>query len=439
MSSQGSLLGIVLITRHGDRRGFYQNGTSYTPSGTSITPLGTQQMKALGTFLRSTYLDPSSSEAIPGISFDLANQTQIAVRADAGGEGGVIWNSALSLLQGLYPETGKFNETLANGTTITGATNGYQFLPVESVEAANDVSLEGWTECGAFDNATKALYASDIFKKKGEDHAAFLNSLPQYLDGREVSIQNMIFDFMNVQSIHDAEFAKRLPATYLAQARDLANFHEYSVFSSQDPGAISNIAARTMIPSILARLSQITTPSSGLKFAYSAISYKPFIGLFNMTGAVTQDPSLAGIVNYAAAMVLEVRDVNGEKYVQMKFKNGTDDDTFRTVRILGSQGDAVKMQDFRQALLPYAINSTESWCTACGNTEDRGCDAFYASSSSSSSSTASKYRITPVGAGFLGAGLTFAVMLAMFGMLFFLGCITFKRKRAARKDLEPKE
>jgi hypothetical protein len=31
-----------------------------------------------------------------------------------------------------------------------------------------------------------------MFKKKGEDHAAFLNSLPQYLDGREVSIQNMV-------------------------------------------------------------------------------------------------------------------------------------------------------------------------------------------------------------------------------------------------------
>ena len=34
------LLGIVLIVRHGDRHGFYQNLDTYAPSLTSITPLG---------------------------------------------------------------------------------------------------------------------------------------------------------------------------------------------------------------------------------------------------------------------------------------------------------------------------------------------------------------------------------------------------------------
>lgn len=93
--------------------------------------------------------------------------TQVKVRADAGGEGGVIFNSAVSLLQGLYPATSDYNTTLANGTIVTAPLSGYQTIPstfghhfwkavflmstvvrpVESVEPDQDVSLEGWTSC----------------------------------------------------------------------------------------------------------------------------------------------------------------------------------------------------------------------------------------------------------------------------------------------------
>lgn len=49
-----------------------------------------------------------------------------------------------------------------------------------------------------------------------------------------------IFDFMNVQSIHNATFANSLPAGYLEQARALANYHEYGVFSSPQLDGIGN-------------------------------------------------------------------------------------------------------------------------------------------------------------------------------------------------------
>lgn len=45
---------------------------------------------------------------------------------------------------------------------------------------------------------------------------------------------------MNVESIHDAQFASALPNTFLAQARDLANWHEYGVFSSPRLDGIGN-------------------------------------------------------------------------------------------------------------------------------------------------------------------------------------------------------
>ena len=39
-SSDSQILGVVLIIRHGDRQGFYQNPDTYTATATQITPLG---------------------------------------------------------------------------------------------------------------------------------------------------------------------------------------------------------------------------------------------------------------------------------------------------------------------------------------------------------------------------------------------------------------
>ena len=51
---------------------------------------------------------------------------------------------------------------------------------------------------------------------------------------------HQIYDYMNVNAIHNATFAKNLPAGYLEQARDLANFHEGNIFSSPQPNGIGN-------------------------------------------------------------------------------------------------------------------------------------------------------------------------------------------------------
>lgn len=60
------------------------------------------------------------------MSTGLFNQAQVLVRADGGGERGVIFDSAVSLVQGLWPATTDYNTTLANGSTIVGPLNGYQ-------------------------------------------------------------------------------------------------------------------------------------------------------------------------------------------------------------------------------------------------------------------------------------------------------------------------
>ncbi|KAG6909270.1 hypothetical protein DXG01_001332 [Tephrocybe rancida] len=401
MSSK--VLGVVLLIRHGDRQGFYQSPTTYTPSNTILTPLGNQQEFQLGSKLRQLYLNASSPSYINGMNSSLVNDAQFRVRADAGGEAGVILNSALSLLQGLIPANSDFKTTLANGSTIEAPLNGYQ----------------------TFNTATSAVYNSTEFKAKAAEYSGFLTSLKPYLDGRPVTLENMaspIYDFMNVQSIHNADFAKALPAGYLETARYLADFHEYRVFSDPQLSGIRNIAGQTIIPSIISGFQSILSETDPVKFVYHAISYKPFISLFNMTKVVE--------VNYAAVLALEARQpASGAPVLRFNFVNDTESD-FKTYSVLGSSSD-VPLSDFINYLQPAAIDSLPKWCSVCANTQDRGCGAL--TTVAASAVAANRPKIGSVGVGFLGAGLMLALALAVFAMLFFLGCLTFGAGKVKRQ------
>lgn len=98
----------------------------YTASSTVITTVGAQEEYALGQTLRALYLNASSPSYIQGISTGVFQQSQVTISADAGGEGGVIYDSAVALTQGLWPATSLFNSSLANGTIVSSPLGGYQ-------------------------------------------------------------------------------------------------------------------------------------------------------------------------------------------------------------------------------------------------------------------------------------------------------------------------
>ncbi|KAI0768868.1 phosphoglycerate mutase-like protein [Irpex lacteus] len=431
MSTDSKILGLVLIARHGDRQGFYQDPTTYTASATSITPLGETQEFALGDLVRTTYLDPNGPEYI-GASSPLFNQSQFWARADAGGEGGVIFDSAIAVTQGLFPPNPRNSITLANGTNVTSPFSGYQYVPIESVEPNEDVSLEGYTSCTNFATKNAVFYKSPAFLQKANESADFLNSLPPFLDGRNVTLDNMwnIYDYMNVQNIHNKTFSDRLPPTYLAQVRDLANYHEYGVFSDPSFDGIGNIAARTLLPSIITAVNRISNTSDPLLFHYSAIAYKPFLSLFNMTGVIETNQLPSALVNYASALAFEVRQPTdgSEPVIRLQFKNGTDDTTFHTLNfsIPGhTSGGDLPLSAFTSTFAPAAVNTTLQWCHVCNQTVDRGCAALLGASNAA----VHHDKISPVGAGFLGAGLTAAVFLMVLAAALGLGFLTFGRKR----------
>ena len=82
------------------------------------------------------------------------------------------------------------------------------------------------------------------------------------------------------------------------------------------------------------------------------------------------------------------------------------------------------------AFAPAGVNTTLEWCNVCGQTQERGCAALFAGNGTGSVAALGGHheRISPVGAGFLGAGLTVAVFGLVAAVLVFLGLLTVGRK-----------
>ncbi|OBZ66755.1 hypothetical protein A0H81_13223 [Grifola frondosa] len=277
-------------------------------------PLGSVQEQQLGTFLRDTYLDAASPSFINGISADLADINQLIVRADAGGDGSVILDSVQGLLQGLFPPTMDNNITLANGMTIVGPLGGYQYIPVESVQPNLDILLTSFTSCPNFDQHILDFYASAPFLAEAQVAAPFITQLQPFLNNHSIDFTNMfnIFDFVNVQMVHNATFLSLIPPSFPPQSYDFANFHEHGVFTDS-PNGISNVVIQTILPSIFTSLTRITNTSDTLKITLNEISYKPFISLFNLTLATTDpDLHLRGIVDYTSVVALKLSATDGE-------------------------------------------------------------------------------------------------------------------------------
>jgi len=134
---------------------------------------------------------------------------------------------------------------------------------------------------------------------------------------------------------------------------------------------------------------------------------------------------------------LEVRQPSsgGEPVIRFNFKNGTDSD-FITYNFLNRTGD-VPLSAFIETMAPASLNTTAQWCSVCQNTQDRGCAAL--TLAYDQGHAAAQPRISPVGAGFLGAGLTVAVAALALGTLAFLGLLSvgkFSKRSDNKSELQ---
>ncbi|KAJ7776364.1 histidine phosphatase superfamily [Mycena metata] len=366
-----SVLGAIVIARNGDRGEYYQDPKTYAPSLTDSTALGVSDLHLLGSQLRAAYLTPGSASFISSISGDLADTQQVKVRAKAGGEGSVVFDSAVALLQGLFPPSSRNKITLANETVVTAPLGGYQYIPMETVEPGNDRSLESWTDCPAFQKHIASFHGSDEFKAKAKEATGFFQDVKDYIFGRPANLENIIYDFISTQLTYNQTYAYRLPPSYIDQARALADFHEDGVFSDEEPNGVGNIAGRTLLHTILTSLERMASKDDPLQLMLVQTSYQPFISLFHQTEMVKENPELKGIPNFGSALTIELRSGSPpdlRDFLRFKFKNGTaDPQDWRLLHPFGQHAD-IPLTEFIYRAEGAAITSNKEWAKVCGTT-----------------------------------------------------------------------
>ncbi|KIM77837.1 hypothetical protein PILCRDRAFT_610663 [Piloderma croceum F 1598] len=361
--------GVIVLARNGDRHEYYQNPNNYAGGFTETTPLGEVQSHQLGNILRSEYFSKDSSSSILGMNTDLVDTHQVHVLVKAGGEGTVVFDSAIATLQGLFPPNPSNKMTLANDTTVIAPLGGYQYVPVETVEPSNDRSLESWTDCPAFERHIEAFHNSEEFKKKAEDAKPFLKAVKDYVFGRPTTLENIwnIYDFVNSELEHNQSYAYRLPPTYKEQAQGFVNFHENGLFHDKELGRIGNIAGRTILSPILRSLERIAFNGDPLQFLLIESTYQPFISLMHMAELVNGHPELEGVPDYGSALAIELRrgaPPAHRDFLRFKFKNGTSG--FETLHAFGHHGD-IPLTEFIYRTENYAIGSNREWENACNS------------------------------------------------------------------------
>ncbi|KAJ7215562.1 histidine phosphatase superfamily [Mycena pura] len=366
-----NVLGVIVIARNGDRNEFYQDPKTYAPSLTDSTALGVSDLHLLGTQVRTAYLTPGSASFIEDISTDVVDTQQVKVRSKAGGEGTVVFDSAIALLQGLFPPSPRNKLTLANGTTVMAPLGGYQYVPMETVEPGNDRSMESWTDCPEFQKHIASFHSSDAFKAKAKEASSFFHDVKDFVFGRQATLENIwnIYDFMNNQLTYNQTYAFRLPPTYIEQARALADFHEDGVFSDTQANGIGNIAGRTLMHTILNSLERIAFNSDPLQLMVVQTSYQPFISIFHQTDMVKEHPELKAIPNFGSALAIELRrglPPDTRDFLRFKFRNGTaDPDGWRVLHAYGHRSD-IPLTEFIYRAEGAAITSNKQWAQVCG-------------------------------------------------------------------------
>lgn len=415
--------GVIVITRNGDRIVYQQDPETYKGGPSDTTPLGEVQSHALGSLLRETYLKPNSPSYVVGMSPDVVDTREVKVFAKAGGEGTVVFDSTIALLQGLFPPTLKNKIKLANGQDILAPLGGYQYVPVETVEPSNDRRLESWTNCPKFTEHVKKVGASDEFKDVEKKAKPFFDLAKDYVFGRQLSLNNIwnIYDFVSTQYMYNQTYAYRLPPTIEPTARSLANWHEDKIFSDEKMDGIGNIAGRTLLRTILASLERIAFNGDPLQLMIIDTTYQPFISLFHMTNSTTGSgvgKPIRGIPDFASALAIELRrgpPPDMRDFLRFKFRNGTGD--FETVHVLGAKSD-IPLTEFIYKTQNAQVINNKQWKEVCTGKSLFDMDAL----------SIDPQRSADMGLGVLGAVVA---LLLVFGLV-----TAAKHRRAHRKRVQ---
>ncbi|KHO00126.1 Histidine phosphatase superfamily, clade-2 [Metarhizium album ARSEF 1941] len=436
------VLGVYIFHRHGDR-------TAKAWAPVNLTALGAEEVHSSGSFYRKRYVQNDASVRIAGVSSNNPILSQLSATAP---EDAVLYNSAVTFLQGLYPPTGQ-SETLANGTRIEAPLGGYQYIPVNAIgnaATANKAENQGWlqgaSDCDNGVKSSNAYFASSDYQGTYDESLDLYQSLLPVInttytrDAANFKNAYTIWDYINAAKIHNSS----IPSSNLIDNRtfgllfNLASIHEWNLaYNASEP--VRAIAGSVLAGQVLDALQAIVDgaeETAKLNVQFGA--YGTFMAFFGLAQLPTVSRDFYGIVDYASSMTFELFTTStaakpsaNEIKVRFLFANGTAAHSeLRTFPLFGQDRTALSWSDFKSGMSNFAVTDTKHWCALCGGTSGT-CAANSATGGNGSSAPAKDSPDNGVSkpvAGAIGALVTLVVIFGIQAALMLLGGLRLVKK-----------
>ncbi|RMZ91488.1 hypothetical protein DV736_g1262, partial [Chaetothyriales sp. CBS 134916] len=375
-----TVLGVYIFSRHGDR-------TAKATPPANLTDLGYQEVFTSGTYYRNRYVAENASFRINGINSDLVKESQITASAPTDT---VIQNSGAGWLQGLYPPVGSTlgSITLRNGTVIRSPLNGFQLIPLQTVQTGsnseNAAWLQGSTGClNAEISSNDYFISQDYLTTLNRTHDLYQSTLPMInrsFSSSTATYKNAytIWDLLNVASIHNSSSdfpnADLLTPDLFYELKVLANQHEWNLaYNESEP--IRAVSGSTLAAQVVTALNGTITGRGKNKLNVQFGAYSSMLSYFGLVNLTSASPNFYGVPDYASTLTWELvtnATVSKESYpstdeisVRFLFANGTASSTNPAVEfpMFGQSVSPLPWNDFVTRTLKFSINDQAS----CGN------------------------------------------------------------------------
>ena len=445
-----TVLGVYILSRHGDR-------TAKSTPPANLTDLGYQEVFTSGTFFRNRYIASDAERRIYGINADLVKQSQLTASAPVDT---VLQNSAQGFLQGLYPPVGTQlgSNTLRNGTVVQSPLNGYQLIPLQTIQTgagSEDAAwLQGSTNCANAQISsnkyfTSAQYLNTLARTQSLYNTVY-SDVQNIFNKSQTTFKNayIVWDLINVASIHNSTATSALPSgADFFQLKTLADQHEFGLaFNTSEP--IRAVTGSIIAAEVVSRLNTTITSKGESKLNIQFGAYGGMLSFFGLANLTSVNSDFYGLPDYASTLTWELvtnTSVGGggggpplgswpgesDIYVRFLFHNGTTSDVSTPVEypLFNSGRSPLPWSEFVQEMSRISIPDQKTWCQACGNSTG-ACSAEYLgsedggtglSSSSDNSNGVGGGGISKAICGVIGAMVTLGVILGVELLVLLLG------------------
>lgn len=445
---QETVLGVYIFSRHGDR-------TAKSTPPTNLTDLGYQEVFTSGTYFRNHYVAAGASRRVYGVNSDLVKESQITASAPSDV---VLANSAQGFLQGLYPPVGQQlgSNTLRNGTVVQSPLNGYQLIPIQTIQTGTNSEDSAWLQ-GSTACANAVISSNNYFTSM--EYLATLNrtqALYQrtYPDVAQTFTQGqtdffnayVIWDLLNVASIHNDSATLPNDEDFF-QLRTLADQHEFGLaYNASEP--IRAVTGSIIAAQVVSALNTTISGHGASKINIQFGAYGGMLSFFGLSNLTSVNPDFYGVPDYASTLTWELvtnASVNSTSwpsvddiFVRFLFHNGTTSNISEPVEypLFGSNQTPLPWNDFVKGMNQFAVSGQAAWCQACGNSTGV-CSAAALGTTSNSTSTGGSATSSKSGGngiskavcGVIGAMVTLGVILGAEILIMLVGGLRLVSKR----------